>query len=208
MNESIDAVEEAELQKFAISQAKEAVKSGNVTGPGWKAAAKNNPYTQLFIGLTPDESKLQTANKQLLQGTKGVFGPKPTEREIFLLLNQMLPSIGKTEEANLAGLDFVEKVNDMKLLHGQIVQELTNGGTKYVPDLERQVNERMKPLQQALIGELQEAVEKYASPKSEEGETKKSDSPIKVKAPDGSFWNMTQTQIDDAKKKGVIFEPI
>lgn len=202
VNQGLQEGEDAEGQKFAISEARKAV-NGEVTGPGWQAVLKHSPYSQLLIGLTPDEAALQAANKKLLEGSKGIFGAKPTEREIFLLLNEMLPSIGKTKEANEAGIDFIEKVNEMKIARSAIIDELTNGGSKYVPDLQKQVNNQMKPLQEALKNELQDAVKKYVSP-----ESKKEQQPIKVKAPDGSFWSMTQEQIDSAKEKGVNFEPV
>lgn len=196
--------ETAEEQKFAISQARKAV-AGDIQGPGFKALFKNNPYGQLIGGLTPDEASLQAANKQLVSGTKGLFGPKPTEREIFLLLNSMLPSIGKTKEANNAGLDFIEKVNDMKLAKAEIINELTDGGTKYVPNLEQLVQAQMKPLAEALRDELKVANEKYNGSGKE---TKSEEKLIDVKAPNGKPGKMTQKQIDAAKEKGVIFEPV
>lgn len=202
VNDGLQEGEDAEGQKFAISEARKAV-NGEVTGPGWQALLKHNPYSQLLIGLTPDEAALQAANKKLLEGSKGIFGAKPTEREIFLLLNEMLPSIGKTKEANEAGIDFIEKVNEMKIARSRVIDDLTNGGAKYVPDLQKKVNEQMRPLQEALKNELQAAVKKYVNP-----ESKKEQKPMKVKAPDGSFWNMTQEQIDAAKEKGVNFEPV
>lgn len=205
VDEAFEKGESAQETQFAIDEARKAIK-GDVAGPGVQAMLKNNPYSQLYMGLTPDEAKLQAANKKLLEGTKGLFGPKPTEREIFLLLNSMLPSIGKTPEANEAGLGFIEKVNQMLLVKSEIVDKLTNGGATYVPDLERKVQSEMKPLVEALRGELMEANVKYNSEQNpSENQNSKS---IKVKAPDGSLWNMTQQQIDAAKKQGVIFEPV
>ena len=203
VNAAISHGEEAEGQKFALGEARKAI-AGDIQGPGFKAAAKHNPYTQLIIGLTPDEAALQAANKKLLEGSKGIFGAKPTEREIFLLLNEMLPSIGKTREANEAGVDFLEKVNEMKILHAKTVEELTEGGTKYIPDLEKQVAEIVKPATAALLEELKEARSKFNGSKEE----KKSETRIKVKAPNGSIGSMTQAQIDEAKAKGVNFEPV
>ncbi len=201
VNSALDKREEAESIKFSLDIAKKAVQ-GDVTGPGILGALKNSPYSQIIIGLSPDESTLQAANKKLLEGTKGIFGSKPTEREIFLLLNTMLPSIGKTKEANLAGIEFIEKITDMELLHSELVNQISEGGTKYVPDLENQVNARMKPLADQLRNQLQEATQKFGDG------TKPVNSKIKVTAPDGSKWEMTQEQINAAKAKGVNFEPI
>lgn len=206
VNTAFKQGEDALEQKFAIEQSKKAIK-GDIQGPGLKAVLKNNPYTQLLMGLTTDEAVLQATNKKLLEGSKGIFGPKPTEREIFLLLNEMLPSIGKTQEANEAGLEFVEKVNDMKLEHSRIVDELTNGGTKFVPDLERKVNESktMESMKKKLLKELREADLKYNASGNEEDQ---SSQPIRVKAPDGRMFDMTQEQIDAASQQGVVFEPV
>ena len=205
VNNAITKGEEAEDLKYTIATAKKAI-GGDITGPGVQAILKNNPYSQLYVGLSPDEASLQAANKKLLEGSKGIFGSKPTEREIFLLLNSMLPSIGKTKEANLAGLGFIERINDIKLLHSQIVDELTDGGTKYIPDLERQVNARLKPISEKLRQDLEVAVKELPKEDKKSSETKST--PIKVQAPDGSKWEMTQEQIDAAKEQNVIFKPI
>lgn len=177
---AFDAGEAAQDQKFVIESARKAIK-GDIQGPGVIAMIKENPYGRLFMGLTPDESQLQAVNKKLLEGTKGVFGAKPTEREIFLLLNDMLPSIYKTKEANEAGLDFVDKVNDMKLAHAQIVDQLTEGGTVFVPDLQRKVNEAMRPLHEALLTELKEAQAKFADEKKESGKQENPQGKVRVK---------------------------
>ncbi len=209
VEKSIEQRELAQEQTFAIDTARKAIR-GDVQGPGYMAIAKNSPYGQLILGLTPDESALQTANKKLLEGSKGVFGAKPTEKEIFILLNSMLPAIGKSLEANEAGLDFIEKVNNLKIAYGDIVDELTDGGTKFVPDLERQVSQRMKPLQEALRDELKEADKKFNSPKDKKDKKneKSSNGKIEVKDPKGKRWRMTPEQIESAKEQGVIFEPV
>lgn len=209
VNSAIASGEEAENHKYSFDSVKKAIQ-GDISGPGVKALVKNNPYGQLLIGLTPDEALLQSANKKMLEGTKSIFGSKPTEREIFLLLNSMLPSIGKTKEANLAGLNFIERVNDLKLMHSDIVSELTNGGTKYVPDLERQVNAIMRPYGEKLRKDLEIAVEalNVVDPKKNDKESKGKISQIKVKAPDGSVGYMTQENIDKAKANNDIFTPI
>lgn len=158
VNDAFTQSEEAESLKYTIAETKKAI-NGDVTGPGWKALAKNNPYTQLLIGDTPDEATLIASNKTLLGSTKGLFGPKPTEREMFLLLNQMLPAIGRTKEANMASIGYIERINDLKVLKGEIVDELTDGGKKYVPDLDRKVYAKMKPTIEKLRDDLKQSVE-------------------------------------------------
>lgn len=201
VKKSLDESQEAQELNFSLATARKAAQ-GEVSGPGLKAYAKNNPYMSLIVGLTPDEATLLASNKKLLEGTKSIFGNKPTEREIFLLLNSMLPSIGKSKEANLAGIDFIQKVNDLKALKGEIVNQLTQGGARYVPDLESQVLDKMSPLIDQLHKELLEANQRF-NPSASAQETK-----IKVRAPDRSIGSMTQKQIDAAKAQGVNFERI
>lgn len=188
--------EAAYEQKFAIDQAKKAITSGNVTGPGIKAAALHNPYMQLIIGKTADEALLAAANKKLLEGSKGLFGPKPTEREIFILLEDMLPAIGKSEAANLAGLDFIEKLNDLQIAKGDLINKLTENGTKYVPDIQSKVSALIEPALKALEDEKKAEHAELNAPK------------ISVMSPAGKRGKMTQRQIDAAAEQGVIFEPI
>ena len=147
------------------------------------------------------------ANKKILGGTKGIFGSKPTEREIFLLLNSMLPSMGKTKEANLAGLDILDKTNDLTILHADLIDQITEGGTKYITDLEAQVNKRMKPIIGQFREQLVQANNQFNSP-NQGNKSATNNQKIKVEAPDGSKWEMTQEQIDAAKGKNVIFKPI
>lgn len=209
--------EEAETLRFSIDSARKAI-NGDVTGPGFKAVAKNNPYTQLIIGLTPDEALLQAANKNVLSGLKGIFGNKPTEREIFLLLNSMLPSIGKTKEANLVGLDLIERVNDMKIQQGDIVNKLTKDGTVYVADLESKVNSRMKSKVDKLKRDLETANKKLESTPQQQNTPQNNPSTapqsnpngkIRVLAPDGKNYGfMTQQQINEAAANNVIFTPV
>lgn len=200
VSESFEARNKAEDLSDTINQARQAI-SGDITGPGLEAVIKKNPYGQLMLGLTVDESKLETLNKKMLEGTKGLFGPKPTENEIFLLLNGMLPARGKSKEANMASLDILSKANDLVKIKGDLISEITRGGKDYVPDLEEQLNKKMRPLMHKFISQVEEAREKYS-----EQETKDEVSG-RFKAPDGSIWKMTEAQVQAAKAKGVNFEP-
>jgi len=188
--------EAAEELEYTLDTAKKAIQ-GDVTGEGWEALVKSNPYGQLITGLTPDEATLQASNKKLLEGSKGIFGSRPTEREIFLLLNSMLPSIGKSKEANMASIYFIDKLNKLKIMHGDIVDDIAKQG--YVPDIESQVNHRMKPIVQEFREELEKAVKAQNEIKGSER--------VKVKSPDGKIGYMTQSQIDKAREENVIFTP-
>lgn len=198
VTKSLQGREDAEELQFTLDSARKALE-GEIEGPGIKALIKNDPYGQLFVGLTPDEASLQASNKKLLEGSKGIFGSKPTEREIFLLLNSMLPAIGKSKEANQASLYFIDKLTKLKIMHGDLVDEISKNG--YVPDIESQVNQRMKPMIDEFRKELNEGV------KALESEKKPTDK-IKVKAPNGKIGYMTQDQINAAKEKNELFTPV
>jgi hypothetical protein len=198
---ALDQRDHAEELEYSFDTAKKAIESGDVEGPGITALIKNNPYGQLMLGLNPSEAALVASNKKLLEGSKSIFGSKPTEREIFLLLNSMLPSIGKTKEANLASLYFIEKLNKLKIMHGDITEELSKDG--YVADIQSQVNQRMKPFIAEYKAELEEGV---AALKTEEMNKDKGKL-IRVKSPDGKIGTMTQENIDKAKANDVIFTP-
>lgn len=207
INNAIEDGQAAREKQFAIDEARKAIK-GNITGPGLWAIAKNDPHLQLYLGLTPDEALLQAANKHILKGeSKGIFGSKPTEREIFLLLNSMLPAIGKSREANEAGLGFIEKINKMEIAKEEIINELTDNGVKYVPDIQAQVAKRMEEAAVALRDELREANQKFNGSKPVKASEPVQQGQIRVKDPDGKIWRMTQDQIDNAAAQGVKFEP-
>ena len=163
VNQAYTNLNEAEELDKVINDIERVITEEDITGPGAVAFAKNNPYLQLIIGLTPGESELQSLNKKMLSGTKSIFGNRPTEREIFLLLNSMLPSIGKTKEANLAGVQVLRKYNNLKLNHAKLIDELTEGGTKYVNNLESIVAKKLKAQEDDLLNTAREANKQYGS---------------------------------------------
>jgi homoserine kinase len=111
---------------------------------------------------------------------------------------------------HLAGLNFIERVNDLKIMHSDIVSELTDGGTKYVPDLERKVNAIMRPYGESIKKDLSIAVDALdiLNPENKKSDNKQNSKQIKVRAPDGSVGLMSQDNIDKAKADNVIFTPI
>lgn len=193
LSKYIDDVEEKSDEglrsQIAIGEIRKALK-GNISGPGLTAVVKNSQYGKLMFGLNPDETLLKTANKTLLEGTKGLFGSKPTEKEIFILLEDMLPSIGKTKEANEAGLQFIERLNNLKLLRGELVDQLTEGGTKYVPDLRNQVNKALAPFNEKLKADLQAESEKQQI------------APVKMRLIDGRTASIPASKVQAALNKG------
>jgi len=189
IDESQVKADEAYRSKIAIDEIRTALK-GNIAGPGLKAVVKNSEYGKLMFGLNPDETLLRTANKTLLEGSKGLFGPKPTEQEIFILLEDMLPSIGKSREANEVGLKFIERLNNLKILQGELIDQISEGGTKYVPDLRSQVNKALIPFGEKLKEDLQQESEKQQI------------APVKMRLLDGRPVSIPASKVQAALNKG------
>lgn len=206
VTDALKSADEADSMDSTIDTVERAIQ-GDITEPGIMATLKHDPYGQLFFGLTPDEATLTAANKYMLEGTKGIFGSKPTEREIFTLLNSMLPSIGKTKEANLAGLQVIKRANALKKQRAEIVSELTDGGKNYVADIESKVNKSMQPFVDKFRKDAYE-LKKVLDDSEKTQQSKAKEGKIKVKAPSGQTGFMTQQQIDEAKAKNVIFTPV
>ncbi len=206
VTDSFEKGKEANDMNFTIGKVKKAV-NGEITGPGVLASLKKNPYTQILMGLTVDEAALETSNKYMLEGTKGIWGAKPTEREMMRLLDGMLPSIGKTKEANLAGLEIIEEANNLKQIHADLVSKITEGGSKYVPDVENQVNKAMKPIIDSFHEKLLETEDKFGSSENTDLVTR-ADGKIKVTNAKGEEGWMSPDKIEQAKKANIIFTPV
>ena len=205
VTESLAKGKEASSMDYTLDTIEKAI-NGDIEGPGTIAALKNDPWGQLFFGLTVDESALDTANKFALEGTKGIWGPKPTENEMFRLLNGMLPSRGKTREANLASLEVLRKSNKIKALYSDMVDEITQGSSKFVPDVESQVNSKMKPIIDEFRKELINQNEKFGS--EDQNFITREDGKIKVTNAKGEEGWMTKEKIEEAKANKVIFTPV
>jgi len=217
VTQAIQKGTDAEEQEGVLDIAEKAI-MGDVQGPGYLAMLKKSEFGQLLLGQTADEATLAAATKKLLEGSKGVFGNNPTEREIFLLLDQMLPAMGKSKEANLAGIGFLRKLNAVKIERAKLIDELTDGGSKYIPNLQSIVNKKMFAAGETLRDEIRaekirqdkEATEpskKNIEPKQEAAKESK-EGEIVVKTPDGKHFYTTQDKIDAAKAKGIILEPV
>ena len=210
VNHNLELRDQAEDMTYTLNEARRVAK-GDITGPGVKASLMTNPYTKILLNETPDEAALLAINKKLLEGTKGLFGSKPTEREIFLLMNSMLPAIGRSKEANLASIDMIEKFNNLKIKKADLIDTLTEQGTKYIPNLESTINNLMKQEGKQFISEVKQVINEYGMDKENTQNNQINKPPpgtIRVMSPNGQSGYMTSKQIEAARAKNVIFKPI
>jgi hypothetical protein len=143
----------AKKQIEAIDTIEESINSGNVI----QASAAN-----LFKGFgkvgdkvsewlkNPDQAKFEAAIPQLLEGWKDVFGVRLTDADLRILQDK-LPSLGKSPEANRAVVGVLRKYADQNLLRGKISSEIksANGGLRplgYADQIERRFDEMVAPV--------------------------------------------------------------
>lgn len=124
----------AKNQKEAISNIEEALASGNVKPSSIANVFKGmgnigNKISEAY--LSGDQAKLAAAIPQLLEGWKEVFGVRLSDADLKILQDK-LPSIGKSPEANKSILGIMKKYSDMTLLRGKIAKQIKeeNGGLR------------------------------------------------------------------------------
>lgn len=116
----------AKKQADTVSEIEKAVDSGNVSPTSLSNIFKGfgkigDKLSEAF--LKKDEATLLASIPQLLEGWKEVFGVRLTDADLRLLQDK-LPSIGKSPAANKAILGVLKKYSDMTLLRGQIGDEI------------------------------------------------------------------------------------
>lgn len=194
VSESLDKLTLINQQVDAVNEAEQLIQ-GEITGPGVTAIAKNNPYGQLLLGLTPDEAALQAVTKRLLEGSKGIFGNQITEKEVFILLNQMFPSVGKSKEANAAGLGVIKKFVTLEQKRLNLINDITNGGKIFVPNLVNIVDNALKKEGEDLIKQARDVSGKFNKDKDSQ----------QNKVINEKYKSMKrQDVLDENKRKGLV----
>jgi len=144
----------AKNQIETIDNIEESIKSGKV---------KPSSLANIFKGLgdignkvsealiSKDEASLQASIPALLEGWKEIFGVRLTDADLKLLQDK-LPSIGKTPVANNAIIKILKKYAEMNLLRGQIASDIkkNNKGLRplgYADQIESRFDEMTKPVE-------------------------------------------------------------
>jgi|GEM_PF-2501195 hypothetical protein len=138
--------------------------------------------------LTKDQAKLQAAIPEFLEGRKELFGVRLSDADLKLLQDK-LPDIAKSPEANLAILGLMKKYANQSLLKKKAAENVLESKGIAVKNREG----KLRPLNYESLVE------------NEYDRILIDTTPIRVKAPDGSLWEMTPEQIRKAKEKGVEF---
>lgn len=79
-----------------------------------------------------EEGKLEAAMPQLLEGWKEVFGIRLSDADLRVLQDK-LPSLGKSPEANKAVLDIIEKYAKPNIVRYQIARKIKKENSGYRP---------------------------------------------------------------------------
>ena len=116
----------AKSQMETFKDIEKAVDSGNVKPESLANIFKGfgnigNKISEAL--LTGDQATILASIPQLLEGWKQVFGVRLSDADLKLL-NDKLPSIGKSPEANKAVLKIMKKYSEMTLLRGKIATDI------------------------------------------------------------------------------------
>jgi len=130
-----------------------ALKSGNVHPGSWTNILKGFGQVGSKISdaiQNKDEATLLASIPQLLEGWKQVFGVRLSDADLRVLQDK-LPSIGKTPEANRSVLKIMRKYAEMSQLRGQIGKDIkkSNKGLRplgYADMIEERFDEMVKPI--------------------------------------------------------------
>ena len=116
----------AKKQILAVKEIEKAVESGNVKPSSWanifKGFGKVGDKLSEAL-LTGDEASLLASIPQLLEGWKQVFGVRLSDADLSILQDK-LPSLGKSPEANRAVLKIMNKYADQTLLREKIASQV------------------------------------------------------------------------------------
>lgn len=146
--------QDAEIEKLARTGAKaletvkdidKAISTGNVKPTNFANLVK--PFGKVGgilsnIFLNPDQATVNASIPQLLDGWKEVFGVRLSDADLKILEDK-LPSIGKSPEANKAILKIISKYANANILRNKIAMEIKDKYEGYRPvDFITQVNRR------------------------------------------------------------------
>lgn len=116
----------AKNQIDTIGNIEKAISSGNVTPSSlaniFKGMGKIGDKISEAL-INKDQATLLASIPQLLEGWKEVFGVRLSDADLKLLQDK-LPGIGKTPEANRAIVKVLKKYADMTILRSQIAKEI------------------------------------------------------------------------------------
>ncbi len=143
----------AKNQIDTIKTIDKAISSGNIKPKSIANVFKEfGPIGHLFAKAytNADQATLNSSIPSLLEGWKEVFGTRLTDADLKLLQDK-LPDIGKTPEANRAILNVIKKYGDNTLLRSKIAEEIKekNNGLRplgYENKIEKRYDQMTQPV--------------------------------------------------------------
>jgi hypothetical protein len=151
--ELLHKTQTAKKQLEAIKDIEKRINSGNI---------KPNNIANIFKGMgkigdkiskafiTEDAAAIEASIPQLLEGWKDIFGVRLSDADLKILEDK-LPSAGKSPEANKAVLGILRKYADVTLLRSKIASDIRkeNGDLRplgYANKIEERYDEAIKPI--------------------------------------------------------------
>jgi len=116
----------AKNQIETFSDIQKSIDSGNVKPSSWTNIFRNFGETGNRLAnavMNKDEATLLSSIPQLLEGWKQVFGVRLTDADLRVLQDK-LPDIGKSPEANKSILKVMRKYGDMASLRSKIASDI------------------------------------------------------------------------------------
>lgn len=152
-DELLKQTKTAKSQVQTLKNIEEAVNSGNI---------RPSSLTNIFKGmgnignkiseaiLNKDEATLLTSIPQLLDGWKEFFGVRLSDADLKLLQDK-LPTIGKSPESNKKIINILGKYAELTLLRGQLASQIKeeNNGLRplgYAEKVEKRFDEMTAPI--------------------------------------------------------------
>lgn len=150
-NKILDQSDNAKRQISALNQVVDDLKSGKINPNSLANFFKGtgefgNKISDYF--LSPEESKLQTIVPYLLEGWKDVFGVRLSDADLRIL-EQKLPSIAKSPEANYQVVKIIQKYAKQAVAKGKIANEIVSQNNGLRPlGFRQMIDERMEKANQ------------------------------------------------------------
>lgn len=143
----------AKAQVETFKDIEKAIDSGNIKPGSWTNILRNFGDIGRSVSnaiMNKDEATILSSIPQLLEGWKQVFGVRLTDADLRLLQDK-LPDIGKSPEANKAILKVMKKYGEMATLRSKIASSIKkqNKGIRplgYVDRIEERFDEMTMPV--------------------------------------------------------------
>jgi hypothetical protein len=154
---------------------------------------------------SPESARFTNEVKNLfVESLNDIPGARPN-MFIERFLSNAQPSIGRSKEANLSVLDVGDFLEDLKAERAKQEIQIAKEDRAKFGYVKEDVAERAADRMGDFANKRQEQMAEVIQNRTKDQGSEKT----KIfRDPRGNKWKMTQKQVDNAKAKGVIFEPV